>query len=162
MAMQAPSRLLVALGLVLTAYGASGQPITDKTTCISGGAAAPEPLGADGRALAVANATCVTEGGPMSGGVATQTALWEVDKGKMLLLSGDGVVRKPGSILTYKLTNGALTLLMQDGKPAGWTGSGTGVYTTGSGEAALLKGKTFSWTGRATGPHRHVIESVLD
>lgn len=98
----------------------------------------------------------------MNGGVATQHALWEFEKGRMLLLSGDGVVRKPGSVLTYKLTSGTGTLLIKDGKPAGWTGSGTGVYTAGSGDAAMLKGKTFTWTGRATGPGTHVIESTHD
>lgn len=159
--MKTPYGLLAALGLALAAGGAFGQ-VSEKVNCISGGGAAPEPLGADGRALAVASATCITEGGVMSGGVATQNALWEVDKGQMLLLSADGVVRKPGSILTYKLTSGTLTLMMQDGKPAGWAGSGTGVYTTGSGEAAALKGKSFSWTGRATGPRTHLIESRLD
>lgn len=161
MAMKTPDGLLAALGLALAAGGAFGQ-ISEKVNCTSSGGAAPEPLGAEGRALAVATAACVIEGGLMSGGVATQNALWEIDKGKMLLLSADGVVRKPGSILTYKLTNGTLTMLMQDGKPAGWTGSGTGVYTTGSGEAAAMKGKSFSWTGRATGPRTHIIESKLD
>lgn len=153
--------LLAAWGLALAAGGAFGQ-LSEKVNCVTSGGAAPEPLGADGRALAVASATCITEGGALSGGVATQSGLWEIDKGQMLLLSADGVVRKPGSVLTYKLTSGTITLLMQDGKPAGWTGFGTGVYTTGSGEAAAMKGKSFSWTGRATGPRTHVIESKLD
>lgn len=159
--MKAPYGFLAALGLAVAAGGAFGQ-LSEKSICTSSGGAAPEPLGADGRALAVATATCITEGGPLSGGVATHNGLWEFDKGTMSLLSADGVVRKPGSILTYKLTSGTITMLMQDGKPAGWTGSGTGVYTTGSGEAATMKGKSFSWTGRATGPRTHVLESKLD
>jgi hypothetical protein len=159
--MKAPYGLFAALGLALAASGAFAQ-ISEKINCTSSGGAAPEPLGAEGRALAVATATCITEGGALSGGVATQNGLWEIDKEKMLLLSADGVVRKPGSILTYKLTSGTITMLVQDGKPAGWTGSGTGVYTTGSGEAAMMKGKSFSWTGTATGPRTHVIESKLD
>jgi hypothetical protein len=80
----------------------------------------------------------------------------------MSLLSADGVVRKPGSTGAYKLTSGTITILMQDGKPAGWTGSGTGVYTMGVGDAAPLKGKPFSWTAKATGPRSYVIESKLD
>jgi hypothetical protein len=159
--MKTPHGLLAALGLALVAGGAFAQ-FSEKVNCISGGGAAPEPLGADGRALSVASATCITEGGAMSGGVATQSGLWELDKGQMLLLSGDGVVRKPGSLLAYKLTSGTLTLQMQDGRPTGWAGSGTGVYTAASGDAAALKGKSFSWTGRATGPRTHVIESRLD
>lgn len=156
-----PYRLLAASALALSACAGVGTQVVERNSCTSS-PGAPEPLGTDGRALGVASATCKTEGGPMNGGVATQHGLWEFEKGRMVLLSGDGVVRKPGSVLTYKLTSGTGTLLMKDGKPTGWTGSGTGVYTAGSGDAAMLKGKTFTWTGRATGPGTHIIESTLD
>jgi hypothetical protein len=153
--------LLIALGLTLTVGGAFGQT-TWKTVCTNSGGAAPEPLGREGLALSVASATCIADGGPMSGGVVTQNALWESDKGTGTLLSADGVVRKPGSTAAYKLLTGTLNTVMKDGKPAGWTGSGKGVYTLAVGEAASLKGKTFSWTGKATGPRTYVIESTLE
>lgn len=160
MAIKTRHCLLAAVTLVLTACAAVAPQLADKVSCTNT-SPGPEPM-SDGRALSVSSATCKTEGGPMNGGIATQHAMWELDNGKLVLLSGDGVVRKPGSLLTYKLTSGTTTFVMKDGRPVGWTGSGTGVYTTGSGDAAVLKGKTFSWTGRATGPNTHVIESKLD
>jgi hypothetical protein len=152
--------LLLAFGLALGAGGAFGQ--SWKTSCTNSGAGGPEPLGSDGRALSVASATCIADGGPMNGGVVTQNAIWEFDKGTGTVLSADGVVRKPGSTAAYKLTAGTINTLMQDGKPVGWTGSGTGVYTTGAGDGASLKGKTFSWTGKATGPRTYIIESKME
>jgi hypothetical protein len=160
--MKTSSRYLLAtFGLTLATGAAFGQ-VSEKISCMSSGGAMPEPLGTEGRSLAVASATCIVDGGPMSGGVATHNALWEADKGTMSLLSAHGVVRKPGSMGAFKLTSGTINILMQDGKPAGWTGSGKGVYTMGVGEAAALKDKPFSWTGKATGPRTHVIESKFD
>jgi len=160
--MKTRSRLLVcSLGLALAAGSALAQGVW-KSSCTNSGGAGPEPLGTEGRALAVASATCTVEGGPMSGSVVTQNAIWEFDRGDGTLLSADGVARKPGSAAAYKLTSGTVTTVMKDGQPVGWTGSGTLVYTLGTGDAAGLKGKSFSWTGRATGPRTYVIESKPD
>lgn len=155
---------LAALGLALAAGAAFGQT-TWKTHCTNIGPASSEPLGdREGHGLSVANSVCTVEGGPFSGGVTTQQVIWEGDqaKGASTLLSGDGVTRKPGATSAYRNTAGILTYVMKDGKPAGWTASGTSVITMAVGEAASLKGKTVSWTGKATGPRTFVIESKLD
>lgn len=134
-----------------------------KSTCMNVGAGTVEPVGdREGHALQVSEGTCMSEGGLLDGAVMTQNTIWEHDKGGSTILSADGVARKPGAIAAYRLTAGSLNMLMQDGKPAGWTASGKGVYTAAGGSAAALAGKTFSWTARATGPRSYAIETKLD
>jgi hypothetical protein len=160
--MKKPARfVLTALGLALATSVVFGQ--TWKTHCTSIGPGGPEPLGdREGHGLVVASSVCTVEGGPLNGGITTQQVIWEGDKGTATLLSGDGVTRKPGTIAAYRNTGGTLTTVMKDGKPAGWTTSGTSVITMAVGEAASMKGKSVSWTGKATGPRTYVIDSKLD
>lgn len=162
--MKTPLRfLMTALGLALAAGAAFGQ--TWKTHCTSIGPGTPEPLGdREGHGLSVASSVCTVEGGPLNGGITTQQVIWEGDrdKGASTLLSGDGVTRKPGTTAAFRNTAGTLTWVMKDGKPAGWTASGTGVMTMAVGEAASMKGKSISWIGKATGPRTYVIESKVD
>jgi hypothetical protein len=155
--------LVVAFGLALAAGAALGQ--SWKANCTNIGASNPEPLGdREGHAVSVANSVCIIEGGPFHGAVSTQSVVWEMDaaKGLFTLVAGDGVTRRPGTMSVYRNTAGTLTPIMKDGKPAGWTTSGTSVMTVAVGEAAPLKGKTISWTGQATGPRTYVIESKVD
>jgi hypothetical protein len=42
---------------------------------------------------------------------------------------------------------------MTDGKPSGWTASGHGIVTMGTGSWAALNGKTYEWTAKGTGPN---------
>ena len=59
----------------------------------------------------------------MSGGVSTGTIIWEWDGTNAVLLSESGVIRKPGSTLAYRGTEGKLALTMADGKVTGFTAS---------------------------------------
>ena len=138
---------------------------TTKTTCVNVGLGAPEPLGdRDGHAVQVSAGACTTEGGLLDGMVMTQNTIWEmdIDKGTAKILSGDGVSRKPGATVAYRSTNGELTFIIKDGRPAGWTVAGKGTYTLATGAAAGLAGRNFSFTGYATGPRSYVLESTLD
>ena len=151
----------ILIALLITAGWATAQ--TSKSTCMNAGPNVPEPLGdRDGHAVQVSDGTCMTEGGLLEGTVMTQHTIWELDKGVLNILSAHGVSRKPGTTVSYRVTNGALTFMMKDGKPAGWTASGKGVYTLATGSAAALMGKTFSWNGSATGPRSYVIETKVD
>ena len=152
--------LLPALGLILLAGAAFGQ--TWKASCTNVGPASTEPLGPDGHALTVVTASCTIEGGPLNGGVGTQNVIWESAKGTSTLLSGDGVARKVGGTAAYRLTGGTLTPTLKDGQPAGWTASGTAVFTMGVGEAAALKGKSFTWTSKMSAPRQYVTENKMD
>lgn len=149
------------LALTLTCALVAAQ--TSKSTCMNVGGGVPEPVGdREGHAIQVSLGSCMTEGGPLDGTVMTSNTIWEADKGSMVILSADGVSRKPGTLAAYRVTAGTLTWQMQDGKPVGWTASGKGVYTMASGSASALAGKSFSWTGRATGPRSYVLEAKVD
>jgi hypothetical protein len=152
---------LAALALVMTGTAAMAE--SWKLNCFNVGANMPEPLAdRDGHWLSVPPAACLIQGGPMDGGVVTQNAIWDNDTKGASLISGDGVARKPGSIAVYRNTSGSLTWVMQDGKPAGYTGSGKGVYLLSTGSASSLTGKSFSWVVRPTGPRSFSADVTLD
>lgn len=162
--MKKPFRsLVIAFGLTLATGVVVGQ--TWKAHCINTGPAVFEALGdREGHGISVVNAVCTIEGGPLDGGVSTQSVIWEGDraKGTSTLLGGEGVTRKPGTTAVYRNTAGTLTTVMKDGKPAGWTASGTSLMAIAAGEAAPMNGKSISWTAKATGPRTYVIENKLD
>ena len=100
-------------------------------SCQRSAAAPPEPLGdREGHSISVEQHSCRVEGA-YAGGVSTDTIIWEWDGAKAVELSNVGVVRKPGSTLTWKGTEGKLTLTITDGKVTGCTGSGRGVEHLG-------------------------------
>jgi len=158
------SRMLtICASLVLLASSGLTMAQSSKHSCMNLGPNLPEPLGdRDGHAVLVADASCMNEGGLLDGTVMTTRSVWELDKGAMNILSADGVSRKPGATVAYRVTAGSMTYVMKDGKPAGWNASGKGVYTMSTGSAAALSGKTFTWTGYATGPRSYVLESKVD
>ena len=122
-----------------------------------------EPIGdREAHNILTSRLSCRVEGGPLEGGATFSNAMWEYDRTTGTLLSGDGVVRKPGAMVAFRFTAGTVTLTMKDGNLAGWTASGKGVYTMATGAAASLGGKTFSWTARPTGVGQQVSEWVMD
>ena len=158
------SRMLtICASLVLLASSGVAMAQSSKYTCMNVGPNLPEPLGdREGHVVSVADGGCTVEGGLLDGTVQTQHTIWEFDKGAGNILSGDGVSRKPGAAVAYRITAGSLSLLMKDGKPAGWNASGKGVYTLATGAAAALAGKTFTWTAYATSHRTYVMESKVD
>jgi hypothetical protein len=83
----------------------------------------------------------------LDGSLTTAQEIWEWDGPNAKLLLESGVIRKPGAIVTFELTEGKLALTMTDGKVTGFTASGKGRWPTASGTAASLAGK--SWTFKA-------------
>jgi len=154
----------VAVALASVSFGALAQaPLTQKAVCVFVGAGAPEPIGdRAGHALRVSPYSCLVESGPMEGAVMTGANIFEWDGGKAVILSGDGVGRKPGSITSFKVAEGSTALVMTDGKVTGFIGSGKGVVNLASGSAAALKGKTYSYTVRSISPVQFVIETTYD
>lgn len=154
-------KILATFGLVLAASAAGAQ--SWQMICTNAGANASEPLGdRDKHSIHVQAATCTHETGPFSGAITTQGVIWEHDATGSRLLSGDGVGRKPGLTIAFRVTEGALTWVMKDGKPAGWNAQGKGVYILAAGEASEFKGKTFSWTSHPTGARTYVTEVKVD
>lgn len=155
---------VVAVALAAIAPNAPAQTADiHRASCVAVGANPAEPIGdRPGHAIQVNTFTCRLSGGPMEGGVMTGTNMFEWDGGKAVLLSGAGVARKPGSFGVYQITQGSLTMVMADGKPAGVTGAGKGVMKYGSGVAAPFSGKTYSYTARSISPTEFVIETIYD
>jgi hypothetical protein len=99
----------------------------------------------------------------MAGGLLTGTLAWEMNKGEGTLISGTGVIRKPGSLVVYKDTEGTLKLTMDDkGQVAGFTASGAATWVFASGDAASLKGKVLPWTAKAIGPGTFSVTKKTD
>ena len=132
--------------------------------CQDVGMSAPEPIGdQEGHALLTDTFSCRLTAGPMAGGLLTGTIAWEMNKGEGTLISGTGVIRKPGSLVVYKDTEGTLKLTMDDkGQVTGFTGSGAATWVFASGDAAPLKGKVLPWTAKATGPGTFSVEEKTD
>ncbi len=92
----------------------------------------------------------------------TLTNIIEWDKGNGVLLTGAGVIRKPGATLAHQHSEGKVTLTMTDGKVTGFTTSGRGRQTMATGSAAELNGKTYTYTGKSVGPGQSVIDVKYD
>ena len=138
---------------------ANAQEITYTRTCQTIGADPPEALGdREGHSISVNVASCHSESDPMSGAVLTGTTMWEWDGPKAVLLSSNGVIRKPGGTVVYQNTAGSLALTMADGKVTGFTASGKGDEKLATGSLAALAGKPYTWTAKPAGPGQFTIE----
>lgn len=149
-----------ALAFSLTAISLSShaQQMTERASCHSVGPVAMEPLGGQNHFLQVSNYTCQVEAGPFKGAVLTGTTVWEHQAGTATARGGVGVMRSQDAAAVYDITDGQLKMTMQDGRPAGWSSSGKGTFTTGTGTAASFARKSIDWQARATGPVTFLLE----
>jgi hypothetical protein len=144
---------IVATSLLALAPRAVAQENVDVFACQFIGGGPSEPLGdRDGHALRVVQFSCLANAGPLMGGVLTGSTIYELDKGTGVLLTGSGVVRKPGLTAVDILTEGKLMVVMTDGKVTGVTSSGKGNYPMATGSWAALAGKSFTYSSKPTGP----------
>ena len=144
----------VALAFAASAPSAVAQELRGHNVCREVGAFTPEQLGDhDGHALSISQASCQVTEGPTAGAVQTETNMLEWDGPKAKELSGYGVARKPGATYAFQHTDGTLEIMVTDGKPSGWVGSGHGIVTLATGSWASLNGKTYEWSGKGTGPN---------
>ena len=98
----------------------------------------------------------------MSGGLLTGVGIWEWNGPNAVLVSANGVTRKPGATVVWVRTEGKLALTMVEGKVTGWTASGRGANPIATGSAASLAGKSFTWTIKPTGPGQFTIEDKVE
>ncbi len=146
---------VVAAAVALAAFepSAIAQENTIAWTCQENGPVQLEPLGdREGHSILVEEPSCRAETGPLAGGVQTSVLLWEWDGPNAVMLSGSGVIRKPGATVVWKGTEAKVALTMTDGKVTGWTVSGRGAYVLATGSWASMAGKSFTWTGKPVGP----------
>ena len=118
-----------------------------------------EPFGdAEGHGISVRDYSCEVSQGPLSGGVLTARAIWEMDKSGGKLLLGGGVIRKPGAMAVLQLSDGKLEYVTTNGEVTEVRTSGRGVFLLASGAAASLSGKTFTYGTKTTAPTQFYFE----
>ena len=158
--------LNLAAVLVLAALSTSASAqnaVVLKSTCQDVGQTPREALGdREGHGISVGQYSCRNEGGATDGAVMTGMVIWEWDKGAAVMVSGNGVNRKPGGIAVYQNSAGTLSPTMSDGKMTGVTGTAKGVYKTASGSMASLAGKSFTSTFHSIGSGQFVIETTVE
>jgi len=156
-------RTAAVIGFALLAVSASGQENSFKFSCQGVGSSPPEPIGdREGHSISSGEVSCRAEGGPLIGGVMTGTTMYEWDKGSGVMLSGSGIIRKPGATTAYRINEGKIALIVTDGKVTGSTSSGKGVYTMATGSAASLAGKSFTYSTRPTAPGQFTIDVKVE
>ena len=154
---------LSVIALALGAPSASAQEVSKFFCQTVGGSDKPEPLGdREGHGITVTTASCRIVGGLLDGSLLTAQEIWEWDGTNAKMLLESGVIRKPGAIATYELTEGKLELAITDGKVTGFTASGKGRWPTASGTAASLAGKSWTWKSWAAGAGQWEGEATLD
>jgi hypothetical protein len=123
-----------------------------------------EPLGdREGHALRISQISCLATVGPLSGGIFTNYLIYEMDKANGVLLSGGGVVRKPGGTVVFQLgADGKLAPIITDGKVTGVTGTGRGSYVMAIGSSASLAGKSFTYSTKPAGPGQFELDVTRD
>ena len=125
---------------------ASAQENVDAFSCQYIEAPTAEPFGnEEGHAISVRDYSCEVEQGPLTGGVLTARAVWEMDESGGKLLLGGGVIRKPGAMAILQLSDGKLEYVTTSGSVTEIRTSGHGVYVVASGGAASLSGKNFTY-----------------
>ena len=146
---------------VLLTLVATGPAWADNVwNCQDVGVPTVDPVGdAEGHVVQWSNFSCRVDAGTLKGGIMNGTIVWDVNKGVGTLISGSGVVRKPGSLAIYNNGEGTLNLSMNDkGQPTGFTAKGTATWVEATGDAAAMKGKTRNWVAKAIGPGTFSVE----
>jgi len=137
----------------------SAQENVDAYACRYIEAPTAEPFGdREGQGISVRDYSCQVTQGPLSGGVLTARAVWEMDESGGKLLLGGGVIRKPGALAVIQLSDGKLEYVLANGDVTEVRTSGRGVYLLASGGAAPLSGKSFTYVTKTTEPGQFYFE----
>ena len=125
--------------------------------------ATQEPIGdrAD-HTLSFLHYSCVAVDGLLKGALYTgsNTVEWDGVTGRIIV--GGGIHRIPGSRLVTQLTEGAVSIVMKDGKFAGNDASGKGTIKFASGAYAALNGKQMKFASTPISPIRFALELTTE
>jgi hypothetical protein len=161
--------LLSVCGIAAAAFalaaapGAAAQENDFAASCLFFGSHAAELLGdRPGHAIAVGQYSCRIDSGPLTDGVFSGTNIVEWDKANGVLISGAGILRKPGSMAAYQLTDERFVLTMTGGNATGLTATGRGRWALASGGAASFAGRSFTFTVKTTGPDAFTVEEKAE
>jgi hypothetical protein len=152
-----------AVALATLSVGTLAQTaVVYKATCQFIGSPAREPLAdREGHTIAVAEYSCHAETGMQEGAIMTGMNIIEYDPSDGVVLSGNGVIRKPGSVAVYQVIEQHSARTMTDGKVTGFTGASRGVYKLATGSMASLAGKSFTSTFRTIGGGQFLLETTF-
>jgi hypothetical protein len=154
------SVLLLVFGLI--ACSAASAEMTFKSHCQTFGTAPLELLGdREGHAIAVGHFTCRVDGGPIDGAVWTGSQVYEWDGPNAVGRGGFGVFRLSGSFAVYSSTEVKVSLNLSDGRVTGFTGSGRGMFSVGTGAASVLAGKSYTYVVKSSGFNQVVVETTV-
>ncbi|MDB5820077.1 MAG: hypothetical protein JWQ11_3717 [Rhizobacter sp.] len=157
-----PTLALIAAGAILSALPtwSSAEALGDvKATCQFVGNGAGEPIGdREGHGLQIHDYSCVNQGGPEDGAVMTGSSVAEYDSTGSVMLVGSGMLRKPGGLAVYELSEQQTRLVMRDGKVAGFAGASKGQYKLGTGSLAAISGKNYTSTFHSISASQFVID----
>jgi hypothetical protein len=138
---------------------ASAQENVDAFSCQYVEAPTAEPFGnEEGHGISVRDYSCQVTQGPLSGGVLTARAVWEMDKSGGRLLLGGGVIRKPGAMAVLQLLDGKLEQVTTNDDATQVRTSGRGAYLLAAGGATSLLGKNFTYITKTTAPGQFYFE----
>jgi hypothetical protein len=146
----------------LSLIGANGfahAGVVGRYECNIVGTASQDPIGdRDGHQLSSFQFSCFGVDGLLKEAVYTATGIseWDGPQGTQLLTGG--VHRVSGGLAVTQMLQGAGSIILKDGKPAGWETHGKSVFKFASGTLAALSGKTVSYTSQLTGLNRFSIE----
>src|SRR5208337_3924769 len=147
-------------GTLLTA---SAQENVDAFSCQYIEAPTAEPFGdEEGHGISVRDYACEVTRGPLSGGVLTARAVWEMDKSGGRLLLGGGVIRKPGALAVLQLSEGKLEYVTTNGEVTEVRASCRSNYILASGGTASLSDNTFIYITMMTARYQILYENILE
>lgn len=131
--------------------------------CRGGGLEPPEAHGdREGHAITSGQFSCRAESGPMAGGVLTGYAVIEWNNETGVMLSGSGIVRKPGVVLVYQNVDYKVLYHKTDGRFSAASGAGRFKYVFADGADPDLAGATFVYVTRAASPEAFWLEATRE
>ena len=95
------------------------------------------------------------------GAIMTGMNIIEYDPSDGVVLSGNGVICKPGAVAVYQVIEQNSERTMTDGKVMGFTGISRGVYKLATGSMASLAGKPFISTFRTIAGGQFLLETTF-
>ncbi len=150
--------LCCALGLIGIA-GAAHAGVVGRYECNIVGTASQDPVGdREGHQLSSFQFSCLGVDGLLKGAVYTATGIseWDGPRGTQLLTGG--VHRTSGGLAVTVMLEGAGSIILKDGKPAGWETHGKSLFKFASGTVSALSGKTVTFSSQLIGPNRFSLE----
>ena len=142
----------------------TAQTAQDKTnvwTCMDLGGVELPVGDREGHSITNGQWMCRVDSGPLAGGLATGTGVWEWGNHKGREVTFSIVVRKPGAVAVLRGTEGSMELTIAEGKPTGLTGTGRYDYVIATGDWARLAGKSETWANKYTSRTDFSVESTL-